>query len=65
MKTNDNLQEILNTLEQVRVQQYSNINHDILAEIVEIQYHNQEPERRANAKSETSKAIKRYIDNAL
>ena len=65
MKTNENLQEILNTLEQVRVQQYPNIDHDILAEIVDIQYHNQEPDRRANAKSETAKAVKKYIDNAL
>lgn len=65
MKTNENLQEILNTLEQVRAEQYPDIDHGILADIVDIQYNNQEPGRRASAKSETAKVVKKYIETKL
>lgn len=65
MKTNESLHEILNTLEQVRASHYPDIDKNILFEIVDIQYKNQEPGRRSIAKSETAKAVKAYIDEKL
>jgi len=65
MRTNENLQEILNTLEKVRSSQYPDIYPEILAQIVDIQYNNQEPDRRSNAKVDTAKAVRQYIEQKL
>ena len=65
MKTNENLQEILTALEQVRSERYPDIGQDILTEIVTVQFNNQEPDRRSSAKAETSKAIKKYLETVV
>ena len=62
MKSNDNLQEIKKTLEGIRVDQFSDVPKEIIEEIVDIQFMNQEQERRVTGRASTQQAIRRFID---
>ena len=62
MKNNDNLQEIKKTLEEIRADQFSDIPKGIIEEIVDIQFMNQEQERRVAGRTSTQQTIRKFID---
>lgn len=63
-KTCDNLQEIKGTLEEIRIHQFSDISSDIIQEIVDIQFANQEQDSRINGRNSTHQIVKAYIDKS-
>ena len=61
-KTNDNLQEIKRTLEDIRIAQFDNVSSEIVQKIVDIQFENQEQDSRVIGRTSTHQIIKSYID---
>ena len=61
-RTNDNLQEIKRTLEEIRAAQFTDISNDIIQKIVDIQFANQEQDSRSNGRNVTHQVVKAYID---
>ena len=61
-KTNDNLQEIKGTLEEIRITHFGDVSSDIIQEIVDIQFANQEQDSRVNGRTSTHQIVKAYID---
>ena len=61
-KTNDNLQEIKGTLEEIRIAYFGDVSSDIIQEIVDIQFANQEQDSRVNGRNSTHQIVKAYID---
>lgn len=61
-KTNDNLQEIKGTLEEIRITHFGDVSSDIIQEIVDIQFANQEQDSRVNGRNSTHQIVKAYID---
>lgn len=63
MKTNDNLHEIKMTLEEIRSKQFSEVPSELIEEIVDIQFKNQEQERRVAGRTASQQAIRKFIDS--
>ncbi len=61
-KTNDNLQEIKGTLEEIRLAQFADVSSDIIQKIVDEQFANQEQDSRINGRTATHQIVKAYID---
>lgn len=61
-KTNDNLQEIKRTLEDIRISQFGDVSSEIIQEIVDVQFENQEQDSRVNGRNSTHQIVKSYID---
>ena len=62
MNTNDNLQKILLTLEQIRSEKYPNVSKEIVENIINIQFENQEKDRRHTGRATTHQVIRKYIE---
>ena len=63
MRKNSNLQEIKDTLESIRSNGYSNIDEAVINGIVDIQFNNQEKEKRVTGRAETQQLVKNYIED--
>lgn len=61
MRTNDSLQEIKETLENIRTKLYPDVDGNIIEKIVDLQFQNQEKDRRVAGRAETQSLIKSYI----
>ena len=65
MTVNDNLSEIKTTLEAIRKDEFPNVSPQVIEQIVDIQFNNQEKESRAEGKSQTRSVLKAYIDSIV
>lgn len=65
MRTNDSLQEIKTTLENIRNELYPDLESGIIKGIIDIQFRNQEKGRRVNGRSATQSLIKEYVEKKV
>lgn len=62
MNTNDNLQKIMLTLEQIRSEKYCHVSKEIVENIINIQFENQEKDSRHIGRATTHQVIRKYIE---
>lgn len=62
---NDNLQEIKGTLHSIRSEHFSDVSSQIIDQIVDIQFENQEKVNRTNGRAQTQQVIRKYIDQSV
>ena len=67
MKTmrNENLQEIKATLQSIRSESFPEISSDVIDQIVDIQFENQEKTSRSNGRMRTQQIVHKYIDQSV
>lgn len=61
-RTNDNLQDIKGTLEEIRCSLFNDVSREIIEQIVDLQFSNQEQDSRINGRNSTHQVVKAYID---
>ncbi|RHP30315.1 DNA modification system-associated small protein [Lachnotalea sp. AF33-28] len=62
MNTNDNLQKIMLTLERIRSEKYPHVSKEIVENIINIQFENQEMDSRHTGRATTHQVIRKYIE---
>lgn len=61
-KTNDNLQDIKGTLEEIRCSLFNDVSREVIEKIVDLQFSNQEQDSRINGRNSTYQVVKAYIE---
>lgn len=62
MNTNDNLLKIMLTLEHIRSEKYPYVSKEIVENIINIQFGNQEKDSRHIGRAATHQVIRKYIE---